>query len=450
MIIEGKATRIEPLNFKTPQMRVFHMAWLAFFLCFFGWFGLAPMLVIIREDLGLTTDQIVTTNMLAVASAVIMRVFIGWCCDRVGPRLTYTWLMVLGSIPVMSVGLASSYETFLLMRVAIGALGASFVITQYHTSVMFAPNCVGTASAVTAGLGNSGAGATYLLMPLLFAVTLTAVGSEALAWRLVMIVPGVALAITGVAYYLLTTDAPEGNFSELRAQAIADGKKPNAQSSFLVVCSDYRVWALFAIYGLCFGVELLIDSQIALYLVDDFEMNLAMAGLVGGLFGAMGIFARPLGGMVADRFGARQGLRGRVFWLFIILFCEGVALMLFSRVTGPVPVVLCLAGVGLFVHACCGATYAIVPFVKPESNGLVSGIVGAGGNALAVALMFLFKPQLSGLAWSDAFLLTGTIVAAGSFLVLTVSFSPETERRVRREMAQRLGHAGVEPLPARA
>jgi hypothetical protein len=64
--------------------------------------------------------------------------------------------------------------------------------------------------------------------------------------------------------------------------------------------------------------------------------------------------------------------------------------------------------------------------------------------------MFLFKPQLSGLAWSDAFLLTGTIVAAGSFLVLTVSFSPETERRVRREMAQRLGHAGVEPLPARA
>ncbi len=51
--------------------------------------------------------------------------------------------MVLGSIPVMSVGLASSYETFLLMRVAIGALGASFVITQYHTSVMFAPNSCG-------------------------------------------------------------------------------------------------------------------------------------------------------------------------------------------------------------------------------------------------------------------------------------------------------------------
>ena len=43
----------------------------------------------------------------------------------------------------MGIGLADSYETFLLFRLGIGVIGASFVITQYHTSVMFAPNCVG-------------------------------------------------------------------------------------------------------------------------------------------------------------------------------------------------------------------------------------------------------------------------------------------------------------------
>ncbi|MEQ8534061.1 MAG: MFS transporter, partial [Imperialibacter sp.] len=145
MTKSNKATRIDMFNFSSVQMRTFHLTWLAFFLCFFGWFGLAPMLQIIRDDLGITTDQIVTTNMVAVASTVFMRLFVGWLCDKIGPRITYTWLLVLGSIPVMLVGLSQSYEQFLIARMFIGAIGASFVITQFHTSVMFAPNVVGTA-----------------------------------------------------------------------------------------------------------------------------------------------------------------------------------------------------------------------------------------------------------------------------------------------------------------
>jgi NNP family nitrate/nitrite transporter-like MFS transporter len=48
---------------------------------------------------------------------------------------------------VIGVAFAQNYETFLFFRLLIGAVGASFVITQYHTSVMFAPNVVGTANA---------------------------------------------------------------------------------------------------------------------------------------------------------------------------------------------------------------------------------------------------------------------------------------------------------------
>ena len=39
----GKATRIELANFSSPQMRAFHMSWIAFFICFFAWFGIAPL-----------------------------------------------------------------------------------------------------------------------------------------------------------------------------------------------------------------------------------------------------------------------------------------------------------------------------------------------------------------------------------------------------------------------
>ncbi len=172
--------------------------------------------------------------------------------------------------------------------------------------------------------------------------------------------------------------------------------------------------------------------------------------MIGGLFGAMGIFARPFGGWIADKFGGKLGLRGRVFWLFIALFLEGLALMLFSRMDAAATVIPALILTGLLVHASCGATYAVVPFVNRKATGAVSGIVGAGGNAIAVAIMFLFKESVFGLSWPEAFLITGLLVTGGSFLALVVRFSPEAEAEVKAE-TRRIADAvtsGAMPQPA--
>ena len=48
MNMRNKATAIRLLDFRSAPMRAFHMTWLAFFLCFFGWFGLAPLMPVIR------------------------------------------------------------------------------------------------------------------------------------------------------------------------------------------------------------------------------------------------------------------------------------------------------------------------------------------------------------------------------------------------------------------
>ncbi|MGO2880427.1 MAG: MFS transporter, partial [Halomonas sp.] len=138
MDIRNKANRIRLLTFSTPQMRAFHLSWFAFHICFFGWFGIAPLMAVVRDDLSLTQTQIGNTIIASVAITVIVRLLIGLLCDRLGPRKTYTGLLILGSLPVMGIGFANSFETFLLARLAIGAIGASFVITQYHTTMMFA------------------------------------------------------------------------------------------------------------------------------------------------------------------------------------------------------------------------------------------------------------------------------------------------------------------------
>jgi len=98
----------------------------------------------------------------------------------------------------------------LLFRLGIGVIGVSFVITQYHTSVMFAPNCVGTANATSAGWGNLGGGVTQIVMPLVFAGFVALGFTDIWSWRFAMLTAGGVLFLTGLAYYFLTQDLPDG------------------------------------------------------------------------------------------------------------------------------------------------------------------------------------------------------------------------------------------------
>ena len=432
MSATGKATRIDLLSFSTPQMRAFHMSWLAFFSVFFAWFGIAPLMPIVRDDLGLTTAQIGNTAIASVAVTVLVRLLIGPLCDRYGPRLTYSALLIVGSLPVMGIGLARSYESFLLFRLAIGAIGAAFVITQYHTTMMFAPNVVGTANATTAGWGNLGGGITQMVMPLILAAMVLLGASEAMGWRLAMVVPGVVLFLLGIAYYRLTQDAPEGNYAELeRSGGRAAAAKGDGLRTVGRVAKDVRVWALFLVYGCCFGVELTINNIAALYFHDRFSLSIALAGVVAGLHGTLNIFGRTLGGYLSDRFSARWGLSARVNLLFAVVLLEGITLMLFSRM-GALPLAIAtLLVFSLFVQMACGATYGVVPFVNKRALGTVAGIVGAGGNAGAVAAGFLFRSE--GLAVQQGFLYLGIAVTGVSVAALAVRLSPESAEAPARE-----------------
>ena len=433
MEVRNKATRIDLFSLRTPQMRAFHMSWFAFFLCFFAWFGIAPLMAIVRDELGLSKEQIGNTIIASVAITIVARLFIGWLCDRVGPRLSYTFLLILGSLPVMGIGLAHSYESFLLFRLGIGVIGASFVITQYHTSVMFAPNVVGTANATSAGWGNLGGGVTQMIMPLVLAAFMGLNYSKAMSWRLSMVVAGGVCFLVGVLYFFFTRDLPDGNFKELRAKGELRGKK-KTKGAFMAAVRDKRGWALFLIYAACFGIELTINNIAALYYRDYFGLGLRTAGLVAGLFGLMNIFARTLGGYISDRFVRTSGLKGRVKWLFIALFIEGIALIAFSQMSVLAFAIPMMIVFSLFVQMSEGATYSVVPFINKRALGAVSGIVGAGGNMGAVAAGFLIRAE--SISYPTALLILGVAVAIISHATFFVRFTKEQEEEANEEYAK--------------
>jgi MFS transporter, NNP family, nitrate/nitrite transporter len=416
-----KATRIEPLNFASLATRNFHLAWASFFVSFLAWFAVAPLTGTIAAELNLTKGQIANAFMGGVGVTILARLVIGWMSDRFGPRRVYGWMMLLCAFPVCGLGLVTDATSFFWMRVLVGVVGASFVVTQHHTSAMYAPNCVGFANATAAGIGNSGGGAANMVMPGLVGL-LAAFGlDESGAWRWSFSIPGVMLFILGICYLRFATDTPDGNLNEEERRARAAS---GAGRRFAAALGDPRVGSLFFAYGACFGVELILHNFAATYFTQTFGLSVGHAGIAAGSFGVMALIARPLGGWFGDRAGRKAGINGRARFLGCMLVTEGIALAAFA-LSGAlwlaIPTMLIFA---IATHMSAGATYAVIPLLRQDSVGAVSGIVGAGGNLLAFAIGFLFK--IDGIEFTTIFLILAGIVGMIGLLPLILRFEPNT------------------------
>jgi len=450
---QTKSTTLNLLNFRNVSIRTFWITAISFFLCFFAWFGIVPFMPDVVRDLGLTPDQKWNSIILAVTGTVFARLLIGKLCDKYGPRLCYTYLLMLGAIPVVLCGLVQTPTQFLVCRLFIGFIGASFVITQVHTSLMFAPNIVGTANATSAGWGNLGGGANRLGMPLIAAAVIGFGVAEGEAWRYSMVIAGVVCFLMGIVYYFFTQDTPEGNFKDLKASGIKIEKKKD-QVSFGTVLKDYRTWILFFVYAACFGIELTVYGTMDDYLQNTFQLERATAGNIVLSFALMNIFARTLGGFFGDKFGKLKGLRGRVLFLAAILAVQGIMLMTFSTTTSLIVGIVFLILFSLSVQMAEGATFSVVPFINKKAIGSVSGIVGAGGNVGAFLAAMLLKSQsvvaekaaiaanqglgeeviraaqsvASATAVSSGYFIIGTIVVVTAVVSLSIRFSTEDEK----------------------
>ncbi|MDO6809074.1 MFS transporter [Zobellia galactanivorans] len=461
-----KATTLKLTDLKSMPIRTFWITSIAFFICFFAWFGIVPFMPDVVKDLGLTPDQKWNSIILAVTGTVFARLLIGKLCDKYGPRLCYTYLLVLGAIPVILLGFVQTPTQFLICRLFIGFIGASFVITQFHTSIMFAPNIVGTANATSAGWGNLGGGANRLGMPLIAAAVVSFGVADEIAWRYSMVIAGVIAMLMGVVYYFFTQDTPEGNFAQLKKE----GRMPTIkkdEEGFLSVLKDYRVWILFVVYGASFGIELTVYGTMDDYLQNTFGISRSMAGNLVLSFALMNIFARTLGGFFGDRFGRLKGLRGRVLFLTMILAVEGVMLTIFSTTTSIAFGMIFLILFSLSVQMAEGATFSVVPFINKKAIGSISGIVGAGGNVGAfMAAMFLKSKSsvaetaalatnsnlgeeamkaaqaaaASG-AVSSGYFVIGGFVAVTALVTLAIKFSTADEKAVKEELKVELAYA---------
>lgn len=111
----------------------FHCSWWSFFIAFFIWFAIGPLLPYIRKDLGLTNQEIWTSSIAGVGSTILVRFALGPLCDVYGARVLFSIILCVASIPTALTGLIQDAKGLIILRSFIGIAGGSFVMCQYWT-----------------------------------------------------------------------------------------------------------------------------------------------------------------------------------------------------------------------------------------------------------------------------------------------------------------------------
>jgi len=402
-----------------PQMRGFWFATVSFFLAFLGWFSMAPLMVVIREDIGICDNQaevdagtdecvckasckntIGNLKIASLCSTVIMRLLLGGLLEKFGPRKVQCTLLFCGAFFVAITSLMKTVAHMIVIGILTGTIGAAFVTNQFWMALLFSPEILGLVNGTAGGWGNLG-------------------GGVAQNWRTAFLFPAGILLLCAFLMLFYSQDTPMGPIVVERDLK----KKKTSPKDYLECISDYRVCILATQYGASFGAELIMNWELATHFHDYFGMSVTSAGWLSSGFGAMNLFARSLGGSLSDKMNRRMGLRGRLLVQFVLLFCEGVCLLTFGFMSLEMKwerafiVMVCFS---IFTQGAEGSTFSIVPYVLPENIGIVSAITGAGGNLFAALVQAAFYKNISD--YLLPFKLHAIFVIFGAFLTFFTSF----------------------------
>lgn len=378
---------------QTSKWRILHFSWIAFCATFFAWFSFAPLANLIQHDLKLSNAQL---GWLATAGVILTipgRILIGKLVDLYGPRITYTALLVVLTLPVMMLGFAQGFWSMFFLRLLVGLVGCGFVVGVRLTADWFPKNQVGFAGGIYGGLGNAGSGLAALAMPFL---------AHEFGWRTALMLAPLPMLLWAPFFWKGVSDVPAGRVF----------RRTPRETSYSI-WRDSNALILCVAYMATFGTELCVVAFLPKYFMERFDLSLTHAGFSAAIFGLSNLLARPLGGALADKFGRKR--------LIVSTLTGSVIAYLLLGFASTLPIALAaVALAGMVVQAGCGAVMAAVPFVHPTSTGMISGYVGAAGNLGGVIfpLSFGYGLQFTGGNYLPGFI-TVAAAAAGALLLAT-------------------------------
>ena len=337
------------------------------------------------------------------------------------------------------------------------------MVDYQTTDLWFKPRDIGFAEGFYADWGNLSSAAAAMTLP---TIALTMFGGPE-GWRYAVALSGVVMGVYGVFYWFAITDGPTADTHKKPRKAAALEVSSYRDLIMLSVMTvpmvgilgvlvwrvqrtgyidDITAWACYlaiavvilyqlvqvfrvnlpilkkgipaddrypfssvaalnTTYFANFGAELAVVSMLPMFFEETWGLTAAAAGLIASTFAFVNLFARPMGGLVSDRFGNRRF----VMLAYMLGIAVGFALMGLMNSKWPLVIAVAITvGCSFFVQGAEGATFGIIPSIKRRLTGQISGMAGAYGNVGAVfyLLVFMFVTP------SQFFL----IIAGGAFI----------------------------------
>lgn len=321
-----------------------------FAISFATWCSIAALAPTFTHAYNLSAKASSLLIALPVLVGAVGRIPAGMLADRFGGRRVFSALMILSAVAAVGVGLSKSYGQLLGWSVFLGLAGTSFAIGVSFTSRWFTNDQQGTALGLF-GLGNIGQSIAMFGAP----VIALWLGS----WRPVFFILALVSAIWGLAFYLFARDA----VSTVTSKTVSE--------NLLFLCHSRTAQSLSLFYFLTFGGFIAIAIYLPTLLEDLFNLSPADAGARTAFFVLLAIIARPIGGMLADRYVGERVLTA-VFGSIAVLAVLLAFPLMSTFTVGALGTAIAL-GLGN------GAIFKLVPHNFPGELGTVTGLVGAFG-----------------------------------------------------------------------
>ena len=463
------ASHLNLLALNKPEIRTLHLTWFAFFLSFMVWFAHAPLMVVIRDAMQLTEQEVKVLLILNISLTIPARIVVGMLVDKYGPRKMFSSILILGGLISIGFAFTQTYQQLAIVRFLSGFVGAGFVVGIRMISEWFPARQTGIAQGIYGGWGNFGSAGAAIILP---SVALY-YGAEN-GWRYAIGFTGVIAVIYGCIYYFSVSNTPKGstyfkpkkigamevtskgdlalyivmNIPMYIALAVLTWKLSAKMHwiddivaytiyAVLAVLYIYQVWKIIQVnqsifhaqvpeiqryafkqvaildlaYMLTFGAELAVVSMLPLYYVDTFHVEPVLAGILAGIYPFINLFARPAGGWLSDKIG-------RKITLGIVSSGAAVSFFILGNVTADWALWLVVATTvlaGIFSKAGSGAVYAMVPLIQRRMTGQFAGMVGAFGNVGGLAFLTVFS-----FVETNVFFMTIAATAAVVFLIVLI------------------------------
>ncbi|MGO1537733.1 MAG: nitrate/nitrite transporter [Leucobacter sp.] len=356
--VPPRESEADPADLRGGLLQVL-LATLASTVGFWAWMLIAPLQQIYANEMSLSEGQISVMLATPVLVGALGRVVVGALTDRWGGRKMFT-VVLLASVPaVLLVAFAGSIGSFALLIVAalcLGVAGTIFAVGVPFSSAWFKPAQRGLANGIF-GMGMIGTGIAAFVTPRLAA---------SIGYLTTHFVIAGLLVVTAALVWFFMRESPVWQSSR---QPII----PKVAGALKLRVT----WEMSFLYAVVFGGFVAFSTFLPKYLTTVYEGDVEPvgAGTRTAFFVLAAVVARPIGGVLADKFGPK-----------IVSLVSLAGIVSLAYIAGQQPPEGILTGATFVIMASAmglgmGAVFAWVgPSTPTDKVGAVSGVVAAAGG----------------------------------------------------------------------